>query len=101
MRIAIRNVVVAVVAFAVAVGADYLYIHHDSAELEILFLVPFGFAMYLLVPAGFWWANMPIFAQTRKARLLNALLAVGLSVVWSAIIFVPYLWAHFAMGGQH
>jgi hypothetical protein len=52
------------------------------------------------VPFAFWFANRGAFNQRKNGEMLRVLLALGLSVVFAAISFLPFLGVHTLLGGR-
>lgn len=100
MRTATRNLVVAVLLFALAVAIDFVAINSDRVEVELFVILPLSLLMYLVVPLSFWWANRDLFATHRNGEFLRVLVALAASVIFAALAFLPYLEIHALLGGR-
>lgn len=98
MRTQTRRLIVAtLVLFVAMVGLDYLYIRDMSVGVNTLLLAPATILFFAFVPFAFWWATAPG-GRSGVARLL---VVVASAVAFLLIAYVPFMWAHFAMGGRH
>jgi hypothetical protein len=94
-----RNLIAALLSFALVVAVDFLDIRSTSFDIDTFIVDSLSLLVFASVPALFWLANKDAFKSRRHQNILRLVLSLVLAAVFAAVGYVPFLFLHTYMGG--